>query len=360
MNEVDFKTEIEQEYSDDSLLNLVSYGADLSVRELINMFNEKELVKPDLQRNYVWDKKIASRFIDSILLGLPVPSIFLAKDIDEKLLIIDGFQRITTLVDFYAGIFSKTGRLFRLHNSDLINERWRNKTFAELLPEYQRRIKNYTLHAIIFERKNASNKDTAMYQIFERINTGGRTLSSQEIRNCVYHGELNNLLICLNDNEIWRKLYGEKLDERMKDIELILRFFALKDISYGDVKFSNLNKYLNEYMCLNQNPSEYQRSEMKKVFEYVITFVENKFGTFMNENIKKIGKILHLETLMICSYLYLYKHNFDYSSFDGGTKIKNLLVDDDYFGATNSHTTDINNILVRIKKCLSIVFGIES
>ena len=63
---------------------------------------------------------------------------------------------------------------------------------------------------------------------------------------------------------------------------------------------------------------------------------------------------------MICSYLYLYKHNFDYSSFDGGTKIKNLLVDDDYFGATNSHTTDINNILVRIKKCLSIVFGIES
>ena len=154
MNEVDFKTEIEQEYSDDSLLNLVSYGADLSVRELINMFNEKELVKPDLQRNYVWDKKIASRFIDSILLGLPVPSIFLAKDIDEKLLIIDGFQRITTLVDFYAGIFSKTGRLFRLHNSDLINERWRNKTFAELLPEYQRRIKNYTLHAIIFERKS--------------------------------------------------------------------------------------------------------------------------------------------------------------------------------------------------------------
>ena len=83
-------------------------------------------------------------------------------------------------------------------------------------------------------------------------------------------------------------MYGEKLDERMKDIELILRFFALKDISYGDVKFSNLNKYLNEYMCLNQNPSEYQRSEMKKVFEYVITFVENKFGTFMNKILKKL------------------------------------------------------------------------
>ena len=71
------KSEMEDDYSDDSLFNISSWGADLSFRELVSMYNDNELVKPELQRKYVWDKIEASRFIESILLGLPVPSIFL-------------------------------------------------------------------------------------------------------------------------------------------------------------------------------------------------------------------------------------------------------------------------------------------
>ena len=85
-------------YSDDSLFNINSWGADMSFRELITMYEEDELVKPELQRKYVWSKDEASRFIDSILLGLPVPSIFLAK-VGEQRLIIDGYQRILTVYD---------------------------------------------------------------------------------------------------------------------------------------------------------------------------------------------------------------------------------------------------------------------
>ena len=70
------KSEIEDDYSDDSLFNISSWGADLSFRELVSMYNDNELVKPELQRKYVWDKIEASRFIESILLGLPVPSYF--------------------------------------------------------------------------------------------------------------------------------------------------------------------------------------------------------------------------------------------------------------------------------------------
>ena len=73
------KSEMEDDYSDDSLFNISSWGADLSFRELVSMYNDNELVKPELQRKYVWDKIEASRFIESILLGLPVPSIFLAQ-----------------------------------------------------------------------------------------------------------------------------------------------------------------------------------------------------------------------------------------------------------------------------------------
>ena len=99
------KSEIEDDYSDDSLFNISSWGADLSFRELVSMYNDNELVKPELQRKYVWDKIEASRFIESILLGLPVPSIFLAQSGSQKL-IVDGYQRIMTVYDYIRGIFT--------------------------------------------------------------------------------------------------------------------------------------------------------------------------------------------------------------------------------------------------------------
>lgn len=79
-----FNDENIDSYSNDDLYNIMSWGADLSFRELINMYEDDDLMKPELQRNYVWDRKEASRFIESILLGLPVPSIFLAKLPNEK------------------------------------------------------------------------------------------------------------------------------------------------------------------------------------------------------------------------------------------------------------------------------------
>lgn len=157
------KSEIEDDYSDDSLFNISSWGADLSFRELVSMYNDNELVKPELQRKYVWDKIEASRFIESILLGLPVPSIFLAQSGSQKL-IVDGYQRIMTVYDYIRGIFTTDNKVFKLANSDRINLRWRNKAFAELSTDDQRKIKSTTIHAIIFEQKKPENDDTSLYQ----------------------------------------------------------------------------------------------------------------------------------------------------------------------------------------------------
>lgn len=102
-------------YSDDSLFNITSFGTDMTFRELITMYEEGDLEKPEMQRNYVWNKNEASRFIDSVLLGLPVPSIFLAKTKDEKRLIVDGYQRIMTVYDYVQrGIFGGDGKSFTL------------------------------------------------------------------------------------------------------------------------------------------------------------------------------------------------------------------------------------------------------
>lgn len=253
----ELNSEKEDFYSDDDIFNFNSWGADLSFRELIERYDQDELVKPEMQRNYVWDKVEASRFIESLLLGLPVPSIFLAKTEDEKLLIVDGYQRIITVYDYVRGISNIDEKIFKLTDSKKINSRWRGKAFSELSDIEQRRIKNTTIHAIIFSQKKPLNNNTGMYQIFERINTSGRTLMPQEIRNCVYQNtKMNELLMRLNQSEHWRKLFGTtSADTRMRDIELILRFFAIRRLylSPPSVTTISLKKLLNDYMGDKEN-----------------------------------------------------------------------------------------------------------
>lgn len=280
--------EVDDAYSDDDLFKISSWGADLSFRELIARYDDNELIKPELQRHYVWDRVEASRFIDSVLLGLPVPSIFLAKTKDEKLLIIDGYQRIMTVRDFVKGVFSDDNSQFSLSNSKRIHERWRGKNFAQLSEEEKRKIRNTTIHAIIFMQQHPSPGDTSLYQIFERINTSGRSLLPQEIRNCVYQGPLNSLLFELNTNVLWRRMWGNEIrDSRMRDLELILRFFALSDefiLESADAPYNiSLKKYLNDYMGTHNNIEEIEK--LKQQFNRTIEFVFQNFGATAYHNI---------------------------------------------------------------------------
>jgi len=275
-------------YSDDDLFDISSWGADLSFRELIARYDDDELVKPELQRNYVWDKAEASRFIDSVLLGLPVPSIFLAKTSDEKLLIIDGYQRLMTVRDFVKGIFSKDGTIFKLSRSGKIHERWMGKTFLELSPEDQRKIRNTTIHAIIFMQKHPTDGDTSLFQVFERINSSGRSLLPQEIRNCVYQGPMNTLLFELNTYENWRRLWGKPTpDSRMRDLEVILRFFALSSDKIQQDENSpariSLKQFLNQFM--DSVNDERFCSDFRARFKAAVDFIYENLGVTAFHNI---------------------------------------------------------------------------
>lgn len=360
----------EETFSDDALFNISSYGVDLSFREIISMYEEGDLEKPEMQRKYVWSRNEASRFIDSILLGLPVPSIFLAKTADEKRLIVDGYQRIMTVYDYVnTGIFGGDKKVFKLSNSEIINPKWRGKQFSELDQDEKRKIRNASIHAIIFEQKHPQD-DSGMYQIFERINTSGRPLRPQEIRNCVYHGSFNQLLIELNKNAIWRELIGTKEDSRMLDVELILRCFAFakfKEQSEATLNQINLVKYLNSYMGRNCNIPEDVQQIFADEFTETINVIAAKIGNvaFRNGKItegsiefsKRINPAI-MDSLYTatCSAMALGAYD---ESVDLKAKYEELLMDVDFQDAISIRTTTVSQIKKRISKASEILFGVE-
>lgn len=356
-----------EELANDDLFNISSWGADPSVRELIMQYSEGDIEKPELQRRYVWSKKVASRFIESLLLGLPVPSIFLANmEPSGKRLIIDGYQRIRTLHDFiHDGIWRGDDTVFRLVNSSIINERWRNKTYEELSESEKRRLKNYTIHAIIFEQKRPAN-DTAMFQIFERINTSGVTLNDQEVRNCVYQGAMNTKLFELNNNNKWRKMFGnDNPDNRMIDLELILRFFALNkpEVYMSNAKSFVLKKLLNDEMASNRKDSESLNQKCVD-FTRVIDFIYENFGeeAFFNlqKDLQKIRRRLYptvYDSLMIATSIALSRGLEKKDDFI--TLRMNLLKDEEYRESITQGTMQVDHIKTRVQKTLSIIYGME-
>lgn len=357
------ETEINDYYSNDDIYSFNTWGADLSFRELIARYKDDELLKPELQRKYVWDKVEASRFIDSILLGLPIPSIFLAQQDNETLLIIDGYQRLMTVYDYVTGVFSKDNSVFKLSNSPRINARWRGKAFVELGDKEKRRIRNTTIHAIIFVQTEPSENSTGMYQVFERINTTGKTLSSQEIRNCVYQGSFNDFLFDVNKTPSWRMLFGSsRVDSRMRDMEFILRFLYLKNINIDelDVRAISLKKELNLFMGRAINNTSKTLDFFRAQFINTCDMTFSMFGVsaFLNLSRTKPDTLARKfnPTIFDSIMMSVSNHNGSSKRIDWESRRRKLLQDEEYQDVIRFRTTDIERIQRRIQLVDEYIF----
>lgn len=358
--------ERDDELSSDDLFNITSWGADITLRDIVASYEDGDIIKPELQRKYVWDKKESSRFVESILLGLPVPSIFLANTSSDRKLIVDGYQRIKTVYDFYKGVWTGDNSVFALTNSDKINVRWRNKTYSELMPDDQRRFRLYTIHAIIFEQKTPKN-DSGLYQIFERINTSGKSLNPQEIRNCVYQGKFNNLLFKLNKNERWRKLFGEDSENnRMLDLEFILRFMALSqpEVLTSQANSVSLKKELNDYMRDNKNVDDSFYQQWETCFDDCVFFITKYIGEDAFFNLKNDLTVIRkkfyptiFDSIMIATKIALDR---GFSTEENLEKRRlSLLKDENYRDSITQGTMKLDNIRTRIDKALSYLFDMR-
>lgn len=249
----DFEIEAEEEDEESShvAFDIATYPSDLTLSVIHDMWTDKEITIPTFQRNFVWNIKQASLLVESFLLGLPVPQVFFYIDTDNKNLVIDGQQRILSIIFFFEGYFgfeNLQGRrqVFRLsglaRNSPYFNKRYEDLTDAD-----QRRFRGSILRAVNIRQLTPAGQSTSMYHIFERLNTGGTPLRPQEIRNCVFAGNIVEVLHELNQDPHWRKLIGKKaLEKHQRDVEMILRIFAIEE--RGILYEKPMKEFLNTQM----------------------------------------------------------------------------------------------------------------
>jgi hypothetical protein len=267
----DFSDESENE-SIDFRYVITSYGADYPVDSLMKRIRDQVIFVPPFQRQYIWNIDEASKFVESLILGLPVPGIFLSKEKDtNRLLVVDGQQRLLSLYYFYQGYFDKM--LFRLQNvqADLIG-----RTYSSLKVHDRIRLDDSILHATVVRQDEPDDNNSSVYQIFERLNSGGRALKPQEIRACIYYGEFNGLLNNLVKEKSWRIIFGKASDERLKEQELILRFFSL--LFYRHKYEKPLKNFLNTYMNVNRDLKHNSADELTDIFKRTYGFIVKAIG----------------------------------------------------------------------------------
>ena len=258
---------------------IATYPADFTLEVLYQKWNAGDFRIPHFQRAFVWKQVQASRLIESFLVGLPVPPVFVYTERHtERYLVIDGQQRLRSIFYYFDGYFGEetqaNRRVFRLTGLSP-ESRFKDKNFSDLREEDQRRLHNAVLRSFVVQQLDPED-DTSMYHIFERLNTGGTLLTNQEIRNCVYQGSFTEFVSKLNLTPAWRMILGkDQPDSREKDVELMIRFFAMRDIS-GYQK--PMKDFLSKFMKKNQNPPAASLTESKRIFEETCKQVVKSVG----------------------------------------------------------------------------------
>lgn len=247
----------------------VSYfGTDFDVHGLVRRLKKGDIQIPSFdpavqkdghlagfQRKFVWRSPQMHKFVESILLGFPVPDIFLVQQKNKTLLVLDGQQRLRTLQKFYDDEFA-------LENTV---KRFQGLRYSELDDEQRRALDNFFIHATVIKYSDSPEGAESVYMVFERLNAGGTNLHPHEIRVALYNGGMVSLIRELNSTESWRSLYGPVAD-RLKDQELILRFIALylDSDNYERPLKSFLNSFLRSHRGLEGIDSEQVTDVFKK------------------------------------------------------------------------------------------------
>lgn len=288
----------EDDESSVSEYDVTAIPNDFNIRTIFDFVDSGVVSIPGFQRNYVWDQKRASKLIESLLIGLPIPQIFLYEEGRNKFSVIDGQQRLMSIYFFKKKRFPRMecraelrkiatengtipanilsdDKFFVNFNLKLPSRlpskinRFDGKNY-DTLEDYQSTFDLRTVRNIVIRQNTPDDDDSSIYEIFSRLNSGGINLTSQEIRVSLYHSGFYTMLYRINQNLSWRELIGQKeVDLHSKDIEILLRAFAMLWYS-ADYKPS-MTRFLNE-----------SSRKLKQLKEEDINYCEELFLSFLN------------------------------------------------------------------------------
>lgn len=301
--------EISQERSDFLMPQIVDF---ISKEQWINL-------RPEYQRRQVWDKSKQSRFIESLLMNLPVPPIFLFESEYSRYEVMDGQQRLSSILAFYQNRLKLIGL-----------EHWKElqgKYYSDLPPKLQRGLDRRRISAVVLQTPHASTRGAELRQIvFERLNTGGQRLNAQELRNCLYSSPFATLLVELASNPTFNDLCGipryaehfvggnispelaeNTLFKRMVDCELVLRFFAFRNVRAikGSVKL-----ILDKCMQTNAQLTEDGLLRSREDFNSRVDMAFKLFGTnafklpYPDEKKTSLSEPYYDAVMVVCDRLF--------------------------------------------------------
>jgi hypothetical protein len=284
--------------------DIVAYNELRSCADILRMYKSNQLIiQPDFQRDVVWKKPDQTRFIDSLIKQLPIPSMCISLDFkSNERLVIDGLQRISTIISFLDDIN------FELSDLEDVDSKISGKSVKEIKKKHKsfyERVENLTIPITVIrcDYSKKSHMDY-LFTIFHRLNSGGAKLNNQEIRNCIYNGNFNTLLKNTVKYNNYIKLFNIKDNKtyRFAFEEMNLRFFALSEKL--DKYNGRLAKFLNEYMYEMQKTTKLSEGGKKLLDEKQLLF-ERTIDTlylkiFNSTSIEKLSKAV-VEALLIAT-----------------------------------------------------------
>ncbi len=349
------------------------FGADFDVRGLVHRLNDGDIVIPrfdpdesgdaslaGFQRGRVWNKTRMERFIESLLLGWPVPSIFLVLDADQRYLVLDGQQRLTALQCFYAGEYPD-GDTFRLEK---VASHLQGATYETLSDDSRRRLNNTFIQATVIEPKGEDGPES-VYRLFDRLNSGGVSLTAQEIRVALFLGPAIHWIRDLNRNEDWRLLYGEP-SPRLKDHELILRALAMEEVferieGYWDDAKRRAEAYrppmsdcLNSYLTRHRELGDLDVGRLSEAFSETCALLGATGGDALRVNNRV--NAAHVDAVL-ASLMWLHIHDKLPSKRCVSGALKRLRADQKYMEYVTRSTSHRENVLGRLRLALTAFQG---
>lgn len=362
--------------------DITSSPNDFNVITLFSFIESGAVKIPGFQRNFVWDRHRASKLIESLIIGIPVPQLFLYEQARNKFLVIDGQQRLMSVYYFIKRRFPRKEKRTELRaiydeNGKIPDHILQDNAYFEdfslqlpgalpnhtnkfnglnyaTLQDYKTQLDLRPIRNIVVKQNSPSEDDSSMYEVFNRLNTGGVNLRPQEIRTSMYHSPFYDMLYQINQDVRWRKILGSDVpDLHMKDIEILLRGFAM--LIDGPKYSPSMVRFLNQFSRKSEANTDIQNTYLKDLFmSFLDSSNEVPEDIFINDKNNRFNLAL-FEAVFMATCTAAFGERRTLKGQLTADSISSLATDPDFNTAAVEGTTNTGNVGTRLRRARALI-----